>query len=119
MTASVAAGLSGDSDWILTAATLVVAGLLLVPGWIVGRSARLAALPSLAVAPALSSAIIAAAEILAHTLALPWLPWGWAVIASLTAVLALMARLIVGAHRSVRDERRRRAGPSGRSWLQA
>ena len=43
MTASVAAGLSGDSGWILTAATLVVAGLLLVPGWIVGRSARLAA----------------------------------------------------------------------------
>ena len=111
MTASVAAGLSGDSDWILTAATLVVAGLLLVPGWIVGRAARLAALPSLAVAPALSSAIIAAAEILAHTLALPWLPWGWAVIASLTAVLALMARLIVGAP----PERARRAASPGRA----
>ena len=106
-----AAGLSGDSDWILTAATLVVAGLLLVPGWIVGRAARLAALPSLAVAPALSSAIIAAAEILAHTLALPWLPWGWAVIASLTAVLALMARLIVGAP----PERARRAASPGRA----
>ena len=111
MTASVAAGLSGDSDWILTAATLVVAGLLLVPGWIVGRAARLAALPSLAVAPALGSAIIAAAEILAHTLALPWLPWGWAVIASLTAVLALMARLIVGAP----PERARRAASPGRA----
>ena len=111
MTASVAAGLSGDSDWILTAATLVVAGLLLVPGWIVGRAARLAALPSLAVAPALSSAIIAAAEIFAHTLALPWLPWGWAVIAGLTAVLALMARLIVGAP----PERARRAASPGRA----
>lgn len=113
MTASVAAGLSGDSDWILTAATLVVAGLLLVPGWIVGRAARLAALPSLAVAPALSSAIIAAAEILAHTLALPWLPWGWAVIASLTAVLALMARLIVGAPP---EHARRAASPGRAEW---
>uniref|UniRef100_UPI00342B2F19 DUF6541 family protein n=1 Tax=uncultured Actinomyces sp. TaxID=249061 RepID=UPI00342B2F19 len=111
MTTSVAVGLSGDSGWILTAATLVVAGLLLVPGWIVGRAARLAALPSLAVAPALSSAIIAAAEILAHTLALPWLPWGWAVIAGLTAVLALMARLIVGAP----PERARRAASPGRA----
>ncbi|MFC2574298.1 MAG: DUF6541 family protein, partial [Actinomyces oris] len=114
MTASVAAGLSGDSGWILTAATLVVAGLLLAPGWIVGRSARLAALPSLAVAPALSSAIIAAAEILAHTLALPWLPWGWAVIAGLTAVVALMARLLVGAP----PEHARRAASQGRAeWV--
>lgn len=113
MTASVAAGLSGDSGWILTAATLVVAGLLLVPGWIVGRAARLAALPSLAVAPALGSAIIAAAEILAHTLALPWLPWGWAVIAGLTAVLALMARLIVGAPL---EHARRAASPGRAEW---
>ena len=113
MTASVAAGLSGDSGWILTAATLVVAGLLLVPGWIVGRAARLAALPSLAVAPALGSAIIAAAEILAHTLALPWLPWGWAVIAGLTAVLALMARLIVGAPP---EHARRAASPGRAEW---
>ena len=113
MTASVAAGLSGDSGWILTAATLVVAGLLLVPGWIVGRAARLAALPSLAVAPALDSAIIAAAEILAHTLALPWLPWGWAVIAGLTAVLALMARLIVGAPP---EHARRAASPGRAEW---
>ncbi|OLL11831.1 hypothetical protein BKH17_08835 [Actinomyces oris] len=113
MTASVAAGLSGDSGWILTAATLVVAGLLLVPGWIVGRAAHLAALPSLAVAPALGSAIIAAAEILAHTLALSWLPWGWAVIASLTAVLALMARLIVGAPP---EHARRAASPGRAEW---
>ena len=96
MSASAAAGMVGDSGWIRAAATLVVAGLLLVPGWIVGRSARLGALPSLAVAPALGSAIIGAAEILAHALALPWRPWGWAVIAALTAVSALMARLIAG-----------------------
>ena len=111
MTASVAAGLSGDSGWILTAATLVVAGLLLVPGWIVGRSAHLGVLPSLAVAPALGSAIIGAAEILAHALALPWRPWGWAVIAALTAVSALMARLIAGPP----PERARRAAPQGRA----
>ena len=109
MTASVAAGPAGDSGWILAAATLVVAGLLLMPGWIVGRSARLAALPSLAVAPALSSAVIGVAEILAHALALPWRPWGWAVIAALTVALALMARLIAGPP----PERVRRAAPLG------
>ena len=111
MSASAAAGMVGDSGWILAAATLVVAGLLLVPGWIVGRSARLGALPSLAVAPALGSAIIGAAEILAHALALPWRPWGWAVIAALTAVSALMARLIAGPS----PERARRAAPRGRA----
>ena len=109
MSASAAAGMVGDSGWILAAATLVVAGLLLVPGWIVGRSARLGALPSLAVAPALGSAIIGAAEILAHALALPWRPWGWAVIAALTAVSALMARLIAGPP----PERARRTAPQG------
>ena len=111
MSASAAAGMVGDSGWILAAATLVVAGLLLVPGWIVGRLARLGALPSLAVAPALGSAIIGAAEILAHALALPWRPWGWAVIAALTAVSALMARLIAGPS----PERARRAAPQGRA----
>ena len=109
MSASAAAGMVGDSGWTLAAATLVVAGLLLVPGWIVGRSARLGALPSLAVAPALGSAIIGAAEILAHALALPWRPWGWAVIAALTAVSALMARLIAGSP----PERARRTAPQG------
>ena len=111
MSASAAAGMVGDSGWTLAAATLVVAGLLLVPGWIVGRSAHLGALPSLAVAPALGSAIIGAAEILAHTLALPWRPWGWAVIAALTAVSALMARLIAGSP----PERARRTAPQGRA----
>ena len=109
MSVSAAAGMVGDSGWTLAAATLVVAGLLLVPGWIVGRSARLGALPSLAVAPALGSAIIGAAEILAHALALPWRPWGWAVIAALTAVSALMARLIAGPP----PERARRTAPQG------
>ena len=111
MSASAAAGMVGDSGWILAAATLVVAGLLLVPGWIVGRSAHLGALPSLAVAPALGSANIGAAEILAHALALPWRPWGWAVIAALTAVSALMARLIAGSP----PERARRTAPQGRA----
>ena len=111
MSASAAAGMVGDSGWILAAATLVVAGLLLVPGWIMGRSAHLGALPSLAVAPALGSAIIGAAEILAHALALPWRPWGWAVIAALTAVSALMARLIAGSP----PERARRTAPQGRA----
>ena len=111
MSASAAAGMVGDSGWPLAAATLVVAGLLLVPGWIMGRSAHLGALPSLAVAPALGSAIIGAAEILAHALALPWRPWGWAVIAALTAVSALMARLIAGSP----PERARRTAPQGRA----
>ena len=109
MSASAAAGMVGDSGWTLAAATLVVAGLLLVPGWIVGRSAHLGALPSLAVAPALGSANIGAAEILAHALALPWRPWGWAVIAALTAVSALMVRLIAGSP----PERARRTAPQG------
>ena len=109
MSASAAAGMVGDSGWTLAAATLVVAGLLLVPGWIVGRSAHLGALPSLAVAPALGSANIGAAEILAHALALPWRPWGWAVIAALTAVSAMMARLIAGSP----PERARRTAPQG------
>ena len=109
MSASAAAGMVGDSGWTLAAATLVVAGLLLVPGWIVGRSAHLGVLPSLAVAPALGSANIGAAEILAHALALPWRPWGWAVIAALTAVSALMARLIAGSP----PERARRTAPQG------
>ena len=111
MSASAAAGMVGDSGWTLAAATLVVTGLLLVPGWIMGRSAHLGALPSLAVAPALGSAIIGAAEILAHALALPWRPWGWAVIAALTAVSALMARLIAGSP----PERARRTAPQGRA----
>ena len=111
MSASAAAGMVGDSGWTLAAATLVVAGLLLVPGWIVGRSAHLGALPSLAVAPALGSANIGAAEILAHALALPWRPWGWAVITALTAVSALMARLIAGSP----PERARRTAPQGRA----
>ena len=111
MSASAAAGMVGDSGWTLAAATLVVAGLLLVPGWIMGRSAHLGALPSLAVAPALGSAIIGAAEILAHALALPWRPWGWAVIAALTAVSALMVRLIAGSP----PERARRTAPQGRA----
>ena len=111
MSASAAAGMVGDSGWTLAAATLVVAGLLLVPGWIMGRSAHLGALPSLAVAPTLGSAIIGAAEILAHALALPWRPWGWAVIAALTAVSALMARLIAGSP----PERARRTAPQGRA----
>ena len=111
MSASAAAGMVGDSGWTLAAATLVVTGLLLVPGWIMGRSAHLGALPSLAVAPALGSANIGAAEILAHALALPWRPWGWAVIAALTAVSALMARLIAGSP----PERARRTAPQGRA----
>ena len=111
MSASAAAGMVGDSGWTLAAATLVVTGLLLVPGWIMGRSAHLGALPSLAVAPALGSAIIGAAEILAQALALPWRPWGWAVIAALTAVSALMARLIAGSP----PERARRTAPQGRA----
>ena len=70
MTATAAWGAAGASGWTLAAATLVVAGLLLVPGWVVGRAARLGTLPSLAVAPAIGSALIGAAEILAHALAL-------------------------------------------------
>ena len=96
MSASAAAELAGASGWTLAAATLVVACLLLVPGWVVGRAARLRVLPSLAVAPAIGAALIGAAEILAHALALSWRPWGWAVIAALTAIAALLARLVAG-----------------------
>ena len=91
-----AAGLNADSGWSLAAATLVIAGLLLVPGWVIGRSARLGALPSLAVAPAIGSALIGAAEILTHALALTWRPWGWAVIAALSIGSTLLMRLVAG-----------------------
>lgn len=91
-----AAGLNADSGWSLAAATLVMAGLLLVPGWVIGRSARLGALPSLAVAPAIGSALIGAAEILTHALALTWRPWGWAIIAALSIGSTLLMRLVAG-----------------------
>ena len=96
MSISAAMGVAGASGWTLTAATLVVAGLLLVPGWLVGRAARLGVLRSLAVAPAIGAGIIGAAEILSHALGLPWRPWGWAVITALTAIAALVARLVAG-----------------------
>ena len=91
-----AAGLNADSGWSLAAATFVIAGLLLVPGWVIGRAARLGALPSLAVAPAIGSALIGAAEILTHALALTWRPWGWAVIAALSVGSTLLMRLVAG-----------------------
>ncbi|WP_167145180.1 DUF6541 family protein [Actinomyces sp. ZJ308] len=96
MSATAAWETAGASGWALAAAALVVAGLLLVPGWVVGRAGRLGSLPSLAVAPAVGSALIGAAEILAHALALPWRPWGWAVIGGLTLIAALVARLVAG-----------------------
>ena len=91
-----AAGLNADSGWSLAAATLVIAGLLLVPGWVIGRAARLGVLPSLAVAPAIGSALIGAAEILTHALALTWRPWGWAVIAALSVGSTLLMHLLAG-----------------------
>ena len=91
-----AAGLNADSGWSLAAATLVIAGLLLVPGWVIGRSARLGALPSLAVAPAIGSALIGAAEILTRALALTWRPSGWAVIAALSVSSTLLMHLVAG-----------------------
>ena len=111
MSASAAAELAGASGWTLAAATLVVACLLLVPGWVVGRAARLRVLPSLAVAPAIGAGLIGAAEILAHALALSWRPWGWAVIAALTAIAALLARLVAGPA----SERERRSAPWSRA----
>ena len=96
MAASVAAGLNADSGWSLAAATLVVAGLLLVPGWVIGRAARLGALPSLAVAPAIGSALIGVAEILTRALALTWRPSGWAVIAALSVSSTLLMHLVAG-----------------------
>lgn len=96
MSAATATGPAGASGWILVAATLIVACLLLVPGWVVGRAAHLGVLPSLAVAPAISSGLIGAAEILAHGLALPWRPWGWAVVTALTVTAALLARVVAG-----------------------
>ena len=114
MTATAAWGAAGASGWTLVAATLVVAGLLLVPGWVIGRAARLGALPSLAVAPAVGSALIGAAEILAHALALTWRPWGWAAIAALTAASSLLARLVAGPA----SERERRTTPWSRAeWM--
>ena len=114
MTATAAWGAASASGWTLVAATLVVAGLLLVPGWVIGRAARLGALPSLAVAPAVGSALIAAAEILAHALALTWRPWGWAAIAALTAASSLLARLVAGPA----PERERRTTPWSRAeWM--
>ena len=91
-----AAGLNADSGWSLAAATLVVAGLLLVPGWVIGRAARLGALPSLAVAPAIGSALIGVAEILTRALALTWRPWGWAVIVALSVSSTLLMHLVAG-----------------------
>ena len=111
MSISAAMGVAGASGWTLTAATLVVAGLLLVPGWLVGRAARLGVLRSLAVAPAIGAGIIGAAEILSHAVGLPWRPWGWAVITALTAIAALVTRLVAGPP----AERTRRVTPWNRA----
>mgnify|MGYP000986930821 FL=1 len=111
MSISAAMGVAGASGWTLTAATLVVAGLLLVPGWLVGRAARLGVLRSLAVAPAIGAGTIGAAEILSHALGLPWRPWGWAVITALTAIAALVTRLVAGPP----AERTRRVTPWNRA----
>ena len=109
---SLAMGGAGACGWTLTSATLVVAGLLLLPGWAVGRAARLGVLTSLAVAPAIGAGLVGAAEVLSHALGLPWRPWGWAVIAALTGVATLVARLVAGPP----AQRERRVTPG--SWAE-
>ena len=69
-------------------------------------------LTSLAVAPAIGAGLVGAAEVLSHALGLPWRPWGWAVIAVLTGVATLVARLVAGPP----AQRERRVMPG--SWAE-
>lgn len=91
MTASAA-----SSSPALLPGVAVVALILLLPGWVVARAARLNASAALALAPALGCAIAGTAEILAQVVGAPWCPWGWGFIAALTALVAVVARLLAG-----------------------
>ncbi|WP_210580182.1 DUF6541 family protein [Actinomyces succiniciruminis] len=101
----------------LLPATAVVALILLLPGWAVARGARLNASAALALAPALSCAIVGAAEILAHAVGASWCPWGWLVVGVVTVLLVSAARLVAGHGDQV--GRRLAAGRSGRRILSA
>ncbi|MDO4899367.1 DUF6541 family protein [Actinomyces sp.] len=98
-----------------TAAVAVL--ILLLPGWVVARVARLTAPVALGLAPALSCAIVGTAEVLAHAAGLPWRPWGWAVIGTLTMALCAAARLAAGPGAAIGN--RRQVGRGGRRILAA
>lgn len=106
---------AASSPLVLLPAAAVIALLLLLPGWAVARAARLTSLTALALAPALSCAIVGAAEILAHAAGVPWCPWGWALIGALTALIAAATRLVIGHAGAV--GRRLGAGRGGRRIL--
>ena len=94
-------------DWwraVPAAATALI--LLLGPGLVIARSWGLRRWAAAGAAIPLGSAVVGLAEILAARIGARWLPWGWAVIAALTCVLALPGPLL-------RARRRTRApGPS-------
>ena len=97
-------------DWwraVPAAATALI--LLLGPGLVIARSWGLRRWAAAGAAIPLGSAVVGLAEILAARIGARWLPWGWAVIAALTCVLALPGPLL-------RARRRTRApGPSAPS----
>ena len=94
---------------LLAAALLVAPGLLLARlGGVRGWGAASAALP-------LSCAVIGTSEIVAAVAGWPWVPWGWGVIAGLTALAAgvlVTARRIWFGRRSLpADPSRSGSGP--------
>ena len=95
--------------WGAVPATATALILLLGPGLAIARSWELRRWEAVGAALPLGSAVVGLAEILAARIGARWLPWGWAVIAALTCVLALPGPLL-------RARRRTRApGPSAPS----
>ncbi|WP_233188234.1 DUF6541 family protein [Actinomyces qiguomingii] len=80
----------------LLVATATVVLIVLLPGWLVARAGHLHARAALALSPALSSAIIGVAEVVAQAAGMAWRPSGWAVIGGVTALAAALIRLITG-----------------------
>lgn len=105
---------AASSTLMLLPAMAVVALILLLPGWLVARTARLTGTAALPLAPALSCAIVGVAEILADVVGAPWCPWGWVVVGVLAALLAGVARLVAG--HDGRVGRRLEAGRNGH-WI--
>ena len=115
--------------WGAVPATATALILLLGPGLAIARSWELRRWEAVGAALPLGSAVVGLAEILAARIGARWLPWGWAVIAALTCVLALPGPLLRARRRirapggpdrvrtSPRAGRGGAVGAAGPSWL--
>lgn len=84
-------------------AVAAAAGVLLVPGLVVGLALRATGLRLWALAPALSATLVAVGAVLADALGVPWTPWVPGLLAAL--VVVLLAVLQAGVQRWRREGR--------------